>query len=212
MPDHQKFWVLHLADAIALLICFKKEKKHMKSTIRIATVLANLCWARPFPLLAGARSVMHIPQDPISPRAAAGTPGRETVSSPAGFAHHLPRQDLLFVMVLLYPLTGSSSDFLSAWKVPAPQRSVFPKATPAPPHWYWAPVRASKVGVWFLVAHCPTVVHFSSTWVVRLIHRASVVSQVRSINVILCRSVLHSDLQCHPSETCNAALVHLEGL
>lgn len=38
MPDHRKFWILHLADAIALLVCFKKEKKYMESNIQLATV------------------------------------------------------------------------------------------------------------------------------------------------------------------------------
>lgn len=93
MPEHQEFWILQSSShrCTKLLVCFKKEKNYMKSNIHLATVLANLCWTRPFPLLGCAHSVIHIPQALFSaavpdPCLAAGTPGSdETVSSPACF-------------------------------------------------------------------------------------------------------------------------------
>lgn len=64
MPEHQKFWILQSSfhRYTKLLVFFKKEKKYMKSNIHLATVLANLCWARLFPLLGRAHSVINIPQ------------------------------------------------------------------------------------------------------------------------------------------------------
>lgn len=96
----------------------------MKSNIHLATVLANLCWARSFPLSGGAHSVIHIPQALFTaavtdPCLAAGTPRREeTASSSACFDWPFPRQDLLFVMILQCPLTESSSDLGSIGKEP----------------------------------------------------------------------------------------------
>lgn len=64
VPEHKEFWILQSSShrGTNLLVCFKKEKKYMKSNIHLATVLANLCWARLFPLLGCAHSVIHIPQ------------------------------------------------------------------------------------------------------------------------------------------------------
>lgn len=80
MPEYQEFWILQSSSlrCTKLLVYFQKEKKYMKSIIHLATVLANLCWVRPFPLLGHAHSVIRIPQTLSAavpdPCLAAGTP------------------------------------------------------------------------------------------------------------------------------------------
>lgn len=188
MPKHQEFWILQSSShrCTKLLDCFKKEKKYMKSNIHLATVLANLCWARPFPLLGCAHSVINIPQALFSaavpdPCPAAGTPGiEETVSNPACFDWPFPRQDLLLCKILQCPLTESSSDFVLGrclLHTVVLYQACTSKCHSCPPHRYEVPLEPQG---WVMVL-CILLAHsslfFSATWTAGLIHRVNVLSQ-----------------------------------